>query len=465
MKGKLLAFGVSLLAMATIGVVQLQTQAAEPGQVNSAPRCNVDVKGQRDSAFKVSGSRATVDFTVKGVDGCKVQVSGNSFYAPTMDGRPYDQQILFDRKTKVLSKGDHSITVNLPTTSTKQKGCFYQVDLTYGTHNVQPVLAYGHGKIEGCGEQPPKPKAECVSVKVIEQERTKFLVKAKANATGGAKIKSYTLKVFKGDSVLYDNTYQNTTEEQSVVYIVNEPGEYRVKATVETTEGVKKSAACEATFRVTALPPPPPTPTPAVDITKHVDNDKKYIRVNANVEFTYKIDVRNTGSVDLDNVVVTDTPAQGITLLSVTPPSGKIENNIFSYTIPKLLKGETRTFVLTAKVPVSLAGKLLNTVCVDAPAVPGNPDKCDTAEVEVPPTPVPGKIEVCRLADKTIIQINENEFDIAIHSKTLSDCDEVKEEAPAELPQTGPAEAILSVVGAMSLVGASAYYATSRRHV
>ena len=450
MKGKLLGFGLALFAMATIGVVQLQSYAAEPGQVGDAPRCTVDVKGQRDSAFKVTGAKATVDFTVKGGEACKVQLSANSFYAPSMDGRPYEQQTLFDRKTKVFTKGDHSMTVNLPTQSTKQKGCFYQVDLTYGIHNVQPVLAYGHGKIQGCGEEQPKPKAECVSVTAVEQERTKFLVTATAKATDGAKIKSYGFKVTRGGSTVYDNTYKSQADQQSVVYIVNEPGEYKVKVSVDTSEGIKKGPQCETTF--TVKQPPLPPSTPGVDIVKYVNNDQKYARVNANVEFTYRIDVKNTGNVDLDNVVVTDTPDRGITLISVSPPSGKIENNTFMYTIPKLLKGETRTFVLSAKVPVAMAGKLVNTVCVDAPA-----------EVEVPPTPAPGKLEVCVLDEKTVRMIDQSEYDAnpSLYSKTISDCRE--DTPPEELPQTGPAETILSVIGAMSLVGASAYYIASRR--
>ena len=59
--------------------------------------------------------------------------------------------------------------------------------------------------------------------------------------------------------------------------------------------------------------------------------------------------------------------------------------------------------------------------------------------------------------------IDQSEYDTnpSLYSKTLSDCKE--ETAPEELPQTGPAETVLSVIGAMSLVGASAYYLASRR--
>jgi uncharacterized repeat protein (TIGR01451 family) len=235
---------------------------------------------------------------------------------------------------------------------------------------------------------------------------------------------------------------------------------------VKTSEGIKTSESCTA--QITVVKPPviiTETPTPGVNIEKYVDNDKKYVRVNANVEYMYRIVVTNTGNTDLENVVVTDTPDRGITLISVSPPSGEIKNNTFTYTIPKLLKGEARTFALTAKVPVAQAGRIINTVCVDAPAVAGNPDKCDKAEVEVPPTPVPGKLEVCVINEKAVRMVSEADVTAnpTLYTKDLTQCDE--KETPAELPQTGPVETAMSVFGAMNLVGASAYYLTSRRQL
>lgn len=179
-----------------------------------------------------------------------------------------------------------------------------------------------------------------------------------------------------------------------------------------------------ATPKVT--PPPPTPPTPMVNIVKYVDVDKKYKQVGVNVEYTYRVVVSNPGKVDLTNVMVTDTPDKAITLVSVAPQAGTISNNAWTYTLPSLPKGTELTFTITAKVPVYLAGKLVNTVCVDAPQVPGNPDKCDNAEVDVPPAPG-------------------------------------TPETPPELPKTGPTDVIMQVVGAMSLISASAYYIASRR--
>ncbi|CAN5329101.1 hypothetical protein BH09PAT4_BH09PAT4_06580 [soil metagenome] len=139
-----------------------KVEASTPGQVGSAPRCTVEAVGARGSAFHPSGNSTTVKFKVNGPSNCKVQVSANSFYAPTMNGQPYNKQILYQRNTKVFSKsGTYSMSVGLPTSSTPAKGCFYQVDLTYGVQNHTPVLAYDHGKIPQCGKQPPQPQLAC----------------------------------------------------------------------------------------------------------------------------------------------------------------------------------------------------------------------------------------------------------------------------------------------------------------
>ena len=71
------------------------------------------------------------------------------------------------------------------------------------------------------------------------------------------------------------------------------------------------------------------------------------------------------------------------------------------------------------------------------------------------------KLKVCRLSDKTIVTIKESEFDSTKYSKNLNDCKEA--ETPPELPSTGPAEIIGSLAGTSAL-GYGAYaYAASRR--
>ena len=298
---------------------------------------------------------------------------------------------------------------------------------------------------------PPKPKpvAECkdLTQDIISTTRRRY--EAVAELKDGATVNTYTFVTYKNGQPV------DTVTKKSANYALDttSPGEYKVKATINTSEGPRSGEQCTKVFTI-AQPPKPDQPGVAVE--KYVGTSQKYQRVGVNVEFTYQVKVINTGDVTLTNVGVSDTPDQGITLIKVSPSVGSINNNTWVYTIPSLGVGQTITYTLTAKVPAYLAGKLVNTVCVDAPQVPGNPDDCDSAEVDVPP--VPGKIEVCELTTRNVITINETDFDSTKHSKDLNDC-----KAPEELPQTGPMEAAMQIVGAMSIVGAGAYYVTSRR--
>jgi uncharacterized repeat protein (TIGR01451 family) len=77
----------------------------------------------------------------------------------------------------------------------------------------------------------------------------------------------------------------------------------------------------------------------------------------------------------------------------------------------------------------------------------------------------PGTINVCELSTKKIVTIKESDFDASKYSKNLNDCKEtpITPEVPTELPETGVADAIAKIAGAISLTSATAYYLASRR--
>lgn len=486
MKKQLLAFGVSLLAMATIGVVQLQTKAVDSSRdcdQYAVIRCGTLNRDELRREFETNNTAGANGYTTEQADIKKI-FNAMGITRADLDLRVEQGVVYKDGSVKV---GDKTVATDAKMAArglggTQIAGTNAQKVSVSAMSDAQTAMVfYKAGKfafavMKPCGnpvtatpkEEPkpePTPVAECVSLKAVARNQTDYELTATAKVSGGAKIESYHFTVTQqGGSKIFDNTYPATGPTQSVVYTGFQPGTYTATVKVKTSEGIKTSQNCTVTITV-AKPPViiTETPTPGVDITKFVNTDKKYALVNTNVEFNYTIAVKNTGNVDLDNVVVSDTPDRAITLVSVVPPSGTISNNVFTYTIPKLLKGETRTFVLTAKVPQAQAGRLVNTVCVDAPAVTGNPDKCDKAEVEVPPTPVPGKIEVCLKNENRHVQIFESEFNSAIHSRDFNDC--VEAVVPTELPQTGPAETIMSVLGAASMVSAGAYYLASRRQL
>jgi hypothetical protein len=254
MKKKLLVFIVALLTISVFGIVQVQANAAsQPGQVNNAPRCTATAIGERDKAYSVNNNLvATVRFKVTGADNCKVQLSSNSFYAPSMNGQPWSEQILFQRVTRTYTPGTYAMSIQLPTKSNPDKGCYYQVDLTYGTHNILPVLAYGHGEIPGCIK---KPAASCQALTVTPQGPTTFRFAAQATTVDGAKITGYVFTVARNGQVV--DTKQITTSQLSAVYTYTQatPGTYGIRVIVKTSVGDKTGPDCAKSFTVT--PPAP----------------------------------------------------------------------------------------------------------------------------------------------------------------------------------------------------------------
>ena len=195
---------------------------------------------------------------------------------------------------------------------------------------------------------------------------------------------------------------------------------------------------------------------PGINITKKVEGvDHK--AVETNVEFTYQIRVTNSGQTDLKNVVVTDNAEAGVTFIRAS--HGTVQDRSWTYTIPELKQGAHMDFTITAKVPEYKAGAIKNTVCVDAPSVPGDPDDCDNATVEVP---APEKMIVCVLDGKKYpVTIDKGDFDEDLHSEDPADCDE--EEVPPVLPETGAADTILGALGIGALTTSLLASLASRR--
>ena len=238
-------------------------------------------------------------------------------------------------------------------------------------------------------------------------------------------------------------------------------------------------------------------PAPAISIVKSVNNNRTNTIVNLNEEFNYQVTVKNTGNVDLKDVKVTDTPQEGITLVSSA--TGTITNNTWTHTIPTLAVGKEETFTLKAKVPAYKSGNLKNTACVDTPTIPGGPDGCSEVLIGVPEprnvqvcdtttgqvitvkesernnpnyapadSPKCADIKVCDLDTKTIVTIKKDVYE---SNKTRYTTDESKcQPAPTPtppttptLPSTGPAETLASLFGLSSVAGAGYYWRASRR--
>ncbi|MEO6761806.1 MAG: PKD domain-containing protein [Candidatus Saccharimonadales bacterium] len=235
----------------------------------------------------------------------------------------------------------------------------------------------------------PVPVAACKNLIVTPLDRTTYKLTGTATADNGAAIQSYSF-VVKNDkgSVVISSQVASTSTSASANVSVSEPGDYTATLTVQTSEGNKTANACVASFTVPKKPIPP---VPSVKIVKDVDGVKQK-QVAVGQVFTYNVTVTNDGKVDLKNVVVTDVPPAGVSLLSAD--KGTISGNTWAYTMSSLKIGEHMTFALTGKVDAYKEGNLVNTACVNAPEVnpeyPKDNDMCDTATVTVtPPAAIP----------------------------------------------------------------------------
>lgn len=380
MRVKLIGFAIALLSVATIGVVQLNAEAAQDGKVGNAPRCTVKAVGERNQAFTITGNKAKVKFVVSGKNNCKVQLSTASFYSPSADGKPYNQQELYERKTRIIKgPGNYSMTATVPPQA-KAKGCFNQIDLHYGVKITSKVIAFNH-KPYSCANA----AATCDSLEVNKQGRTKFSLRANASVENAAKVKGYDFVVKKDGKVVDRKSVDTNKWTAWWNYKQTAPGDYTAQVTVRTTEGKKTGAACTKPFTVT--PPETPEENPAITIDKKVNNQESDT-VAVGEEFNYQIVVKNTGDVDLKDAKVTDTPADDNIVLNSTQAMGEVVGNVWTYTIPELKVGESKSFVLTATISEYKAGNMVNNVCVDTPTIPGGPDDCDEVPVITPETPV-----------------------------------------------------------------------------
>ena len=232
----------------------------------------------------------------------------------------------------------------------------------------------------------PAPVASCSDLNVLPLDRTTYKLTGEATVSGGATVQGYDFTVKDANGTTVASPAVNTGAlTASANVTASDAGKYTATLSVRTSVGAKTGSACTASFTV---PEKPISPVPSIKIEKDVDGVKQET-VTVGQVFTYHVTVTNDGKVDLTNAAVTDTPPAGVTLLSAD--QGSIAGNKWSFTIPSLKIGDHVTFALTGRVDTYVAGNLVNTACVTAPAVNPNQPLCDTATVVVTPpaTPTP----------------------------------------------------------------------------
>ena len=255
----------------------------------------------------------------------------------------------------------------------------------------------------------PAPVASCDGLSAIRHAATTYQLRAKASANYGAKISQYiftvknsndaTIKKFEINSSSYDIT--------TAKFSLN-TGEYKAAVVVKTSIGDKTGKSCETNITV---------PKPGVLIDKKIDS-VEHKTVKLNQEFNYQVTVRNSGEIPLQNLEVTDSAPAGVVFIKADAGTVDPVKNSWKASVAQLNPSQSKTFIITAKVPRYQAGVIKNAACVDTPTIPGAPDDCDDATIDVPEP----EIKVCELATDRVITIKQSAFNESIHSRNLDDC-------------------------------------------
>ncbi|RVU54009.1 S-layer homology domain-containing protein [Anaerosphaera multitolerans] len=89
--------------------------------------------------------------------------------------------------------------------------------------------------------------------------------------------------------------------------------------------------------------------------------------------FKYSIRVKNTGTVDLENVKISDRVPSELDILNVVPEDAEISGQLVEHTVPTIKVGESYTMTIEVKVNNTAKGgdKIKNIAIVDDRSVPG----------------------------------------------------------------------------------------------
>jgi uncharacterized repeat protein (TIGR01451 family) len=232
--------------------------------------------------------------------------------------------------------------------------------------------------------QQPTPVYGCDNLDVVKGANRTVTATVRYTAKDGATYKNTTLT--------WGDNKQDVTTGTTGSHQYAADGTYTVTAKMLfTVNGVDKAPAVNAACSKTVTFTTTTTKTPSVKIEKMVEKPE----VAVGEKYNYTVKVTNDGEVDLTNVKVHDTPAAGSNIQLVDAHGvGSISGNTWSYTIPSLKIGESKSFTLSAKVTAYTEGNLVNTACVNAPEVnpsePTKDDDCASVPVVVkkPVTPV-----------------------------------------------------------------------------
>lgn len=187
------------------------------------------------------------------------------------------------------------------------------------------------------------------------------------------------------------------------------------------------------------------------------------ITANKGAVVEYQLSYKNTGTMKQNDVVLKDVLPKGVTYVpgtselinSANPNGKKLDDGIKGggMNIGNYSPGANAFLYFKAKIDGNACDVLVNTAAAET----DNGNVRDTATVNVGGD-CKNTIKVCDLTTKQIVNIKEDQFDSKKHSKNVADCG-----AASELPTTGPAEIIASLIAVAAITIGVVYYIKSRK--
>ena len=395
MKGKLIAFAIALLGIATIGVVQLQAQAetidtSRDCDKYAVIKCGTKTLTELRTEYKTLNVDSSNTSTAKQSDIPAIFTAlGISSSDLDGDASLFKTGVVYQNGTVVV--GGKTVAKNAVMGARYLGGTSISGSTTGKVVSVSQMGSaqeaivkfdemgrFDYAVMTPCGNPvkatnvvpTPVYKCDALTATIIDRTTRKFTTTA--TATDGAQVKSYDYNF--GDGAT--KTVPSTSTSNSVEHQYSKAGTYTAKVTVTFTVGAAtKTATCETKVTIDEAP------VPGVDIEKLVNGQKEDV-VEVDEEFTYSLKVTNTGNTALKDVVVTDDAPAGVTFKSAD--KGTISDNKWSYTVADLAVGASFTVKITAVMNEYVEGTVTNKACVDTPAIPGGPDDCDEANVKSP---------------------------------------------------------------------------------
>lgn len=318
----------------------------------------------------------------------------------------------------------------------------------------------------------PQPASACRELRASVISTNRVRLEGWGSATNGARLTSYNFAVTDNagrtvfaKAVPVDNAPYMTATSDAL-----QPGTYKVTLVIKTSIGDRTGTQCTATLTI----PTPPKPVAACEgvtrqvVSRTVSNFTATASVQNGARVnSYVFTVKNASG----SVVVTRT----VTSAALSAQSGNIELAPGSYSLSVVVKTSVGDKT-GANCSLSFTVPKENEVEVCEPSTGKTIRVPESDKDKYPPVGSPEckQIVVCVIATKETKTIRQSEYDASIHTTDFAKCKEVPVAPPVtpdvpvppatiSLPETGPVDTMISLLGVGSLLTAGSVYFATRR--